>query len=95
MGAVRVQSWRETYRGLVSDTVLDNPDAVQRRSDWWVKAITERADGTTSLAVAERGGRIVGLASAGNPRDDATWPIELFVIYVLAGFHGSGTGLTC
>lgn len=93
MAAVHVQSWQETYRGLVPDEVLDAPDFVERRKGWWVRAISEGAEGTTSVAVAEYAGRVIGIASAGFPRDDdATWPIELFVVYVLAAFQGTGTG---
>lgn len=37
--------------------------------------------------------KIVGIASAGLPRDeDAAWRIELFVVYLLADFHGFGAG---
>jgi len=93
MAAVHVQSWQETYRGLVPDRVLDDPDFARRREHWWIKGITAGAEGTTSIAVAEQLDRIIGIASAGDPRDDdATWPIELFVVYVLAAFHGTGTG---
>lgn len=93
MAAVHVQSWQETYRGLVPDSLLDAPDFAKRREQWWIRAISEGAEGTTSIAVAEHAGRIIGIASAGEPRDDdATWPIELFVVYVLAAFHGTGIG---
>lgn len=93
MARVHVNSWQETYRGLVADEVLDRPDAVERRERWWVRAVTEGAEGTTTVAVAEREGEIIGIASAGHPRDDdATWPVELFVLYVLADFHGTGAG---
>ena len=45
------------------------------------------------MVVAEHQGKIVGIASSGVPRDaDTAWSIELFVIYVLADFHGSGIG---
>lgn len=92
MAAVHVQSWQETYRGLVPDAVLDATDFVRRREQWWTKAIAEGAEGTRSIAVAELDGRIIGIASAGDPRDDdASWPIELFVLYVSAEFHGTGT----
>lgn len=93
MAAVHVRSWQETYRGLVPDGILDDPELAQRRERWWARAIAEGAEGTTSVCVAERADRIVGIASSGDPRDDdATWPIELFVVYVLAEFHGTGVG---
>lgn len=93
MAWVHVRSWRETYRGLVADDVLDRPDAADQRERWWVRAIAEGAVGTSAVAVAERDDEIIGIASAGAPRDDdATWPVELFVLYLLADFHGSGAG---
>lgn len=85
MADVHVRSWQETYRGLVPDRVLDSLDFAARRERWWRTAITEGAEGTTDVAVAERDGEIIGIASAGVPRDeDAAWPVELFVIYLLA-----------
>ncbi|WP_114558254.1 GNAT family N-acetyltransferase [Desertihabitans aurantiacus] len=93
MASVHVESWRQTYRGIVPDTVLDDPDMPGRRQRWWVRAITEQAEGTTAVVVAEHLGQIVGIVSAGRPRDDdATWPLELFVIYLLEEHHGSGVG---
>lgn len=59
----------------------------------WTRVVTEGADGTTAVAVAECNGEIIGTASAGDPGDDdATWPVELFVLYLLSEFQGSGTG---
>jgi len=93
MAYVHVRSWQETYRGLVPNERLDRPDLKQRRKHWWTKAIAEGAEGTTRVVVAEHQGKIVGIASSGAPRDaDAAWSIELFVLYVLADFHGSGIG---
>jgi ribosomal protein S18 acetylase RimI-like enzyme len=92
MAAVHVRSWQETYRGLMPDAVLDRPDAAQRRERWWRRVI-EGAEGTQSVAVAEHAHSIVGIASAGVPHDeDATWPLEVFVLYLLADFHGTGAG---
>ncbi len=93
MARVHVKSWHETYRGLVADEVLDRPDGVHRRERLWMRVVTEGADGTTAVAVAERDREIIGTASAGYPRDDdATWPVKLFVLYLLAEFQGSGAG---
>ncbi len=93
MAYVHVRSWQETYRGLVPDEQLDQPDIEKRRKRWWTTAISEGAEGTTNVVVAEHQGKIVGIASSGVPRDaDTAWSIELFVIYVLADFHGSGIG---
>ncbi|NYI66549.1 hypothetical protein [Spelaeicoccus albus] len=49
----------------------------------------EEAEGTITVAVAELHGEISGIASAGTPRDhDATRPVELFVLDLIADFHG-------
>lgn len=93
MARVHVRSWQETYRGLVDDLILDRPGAVEQRERWWPKAITDGAEGTMQVAVAELAGEIIGIASAGVPRDeDATWPRELFVLYLLVDHQGSGAG---
>ena len=93
MAAVHVESWRETYRGLLADEVLDDPEFVTRRERYWSTVIPEAADGSSAIAVAERGGQIVGIASVGAPADtDAVWEAEVFVIYVLASEYGSGAG---
>jgi hypothetical protein len=85
MARVHVKAWQETYRGMFPDRVLDAPNAVDRRAAYWLTAIQDGADGTESVAVAERAGEIIGIASSGAPRDeDATWTSELFVLYVLA-----------
>lgn len=93
MAAVHVASWQETYRGLISDDVLDDPEFVSRRERYWTATIPAAVDGTDAIAVAERDGVIVGIASIGAPADpDATWGAEVFVIYVLAREYGSGAG---
>ncbi|MCU1528545.1 MAG: family acetyltransferase [Frondihabitans sp.] len=92
MAAVHVQSWRETYRGLVADSILDRPASVARRERFWSSTLAAD-DATERAAVAVQGGHIVGIASSGPPRDsDATWPTELYVLYLLADAHGSGAG---
>ena len=93
MSAVHVKSSQETYRGLLPDAMLDDPGMIGRREAWSTRVLTEGADGTTDVAVALHHGEVVGLASAGAPRDDdATWPVELFVLYTLARIHGKGVG---
>ncbi|MFT4163931.1 MAG: GNAT family N-acetyltransferase [Microlunatus sp.] len=93
MATVHTLCWQETYRGLVDDHILDSPTAAARREQMWMDILSEEADGSTAVAVAEADGIIIGIACAGKPRDDdATWPIELFVLYLRAGYHGSGAG---
>jgi GNAT superfamily N-acetyltransferase len=93
MARVHVQSWQETYRGLIPDEILDRPGFVEWREQFWAAALGEERYSANRVAVAERGGEPVGIAMAGPAEDaDAHWPVQLFVLYVLAADHGTGAG---
>lgn len=94
MARVIVESWRETYRGLMRDEVLDDPGLVASRERFWTAALTDERYAANRAAVAERDGAIVGVAMSGPPLDaDATWSRQLYILYVLAAQHGSGAGI--
>ena len=88
MALAHVRSWRETYRGLLPPDVLDAPDAVARRVEFWAGLL---AAGRPAAA-AERGGEIVGVALAA-PCVDGPWQVQLHILYVVAAAHGSGAGV--
>jgi GNAT superfamily N-acetyltransferase len=93
LARVHVLSWRETYRGLMRDEVLDDPGFVARREHFWTRLLTEDRFRDSSSALAERDGEVVGLALAGPPLDDdATWDRQLYALYVRKAAHGSGAG---
>ena len=91
MASVIVQSWQETYRGIVPDDVLDDLGFQAARERFWIRALTDERYRSNRIAVAERGGRVVGVAMSGPPLDaDARWDSQLYVLYVRAADHGSG-----
>jgi len=93
MARVNVRSWRETYRGLVPDAVLDDPGFVAARERFWTVALTDERYRENRAAVAERDGELVGIAMSGPPLDaGATWARQLYVLYVHAADHGTGAG---
>jgi GNAT superfamily N-acetyltransferase len=93
MARIHVQSWQEAYRGLMADEILDRPGFVERRERFWTAALGDERYSANRVAVAERGGELVGIASAGPAEDaDARWPAQLYVLYVLAADHGTGAG---
>lgn len=93
MARVHVGSWRETYRGLMPDSVLDDPGLVVGRERFWTAALTDPRYAQNCTAVALRDGAVIGIAMAGPSRDDdATWAMQLYVLYVLASDHGTGAG---
>lgn len=93
MARVHVDSWRHTYRGLVDDAVLDDPDLLRTRERFWVAALTDERWSSNRVAVAEADGVLIGLAMSGPTHGpDATWSRELHVLYVDAAHHGGGAG---
>ena len=66
---VHVESWRETYRGLMADELLDDPDFVARRVRFWTAALTEARFSKNSVAVATLYDEVVGVGMAGNSYD--------------------------
>jgi ribosomal protein S18 acetylase RimI-like enzyme len=93
MARVNVRCWQETYRGLMSDAVLDDPGFVTAREQFWTAALTDERYRANRAAVAERDGEVVGIAMSGPPLDAGpAWARQLYVLYVLAADHGTGAG---
>ncbi len=93
MARVNVQCWQETYRGLMSDAVLDDPGLVTARERFWTAALTDGRYRDNRVAIAERSGALVGMAMSGPPLDaGASWARQLYVLYVRAADHGTGAG---
>jgi ribosomal protein S18 acetylase RimI-like enzyme len=93
MARVNVRCWQETYRGIMSDAVLDDPGLPAVRKQFWTAALTDERYRENRLAVAERDAELVGIAMSGPPMDaDAAWARQLYVLYVHADHHGAGAG---
>jgi GNAT superfamily N-acetyltransferase len=93
MARVNVRCWQETYRGLMSDAVLDDPGLLAARERFWTAALTDERYVAHRAAVAEREGRLIGIAMSGPPLDTAAaWTRHLYVLYVQAADHGTGAG---
>ncbi len=90
MARVHVESWRETYRGLLPTALLDADNAVDVREKFWHGALTDPRYAGISAAVAEIDGTIVGIAMSGPAQTPGT--SRLNVLYVLRTHHGTGLG---
>ncbi|WP_415853888.1 GNAT family N-acetyltransferase [Sinomonas sp. G460-2] len=93
MARVHVTSWRETYRGLMTDEILDDPDFVPRREQFWNAALSDPRYAYNNAAVAEVDNEVAGIAMAG-PVEDAVSDVDtqLYLLYLLSKHHGSGMG---
>lgn len=91
---VHLRAWREAYGALLSERFLGATE-LERRTLFWTRLLTmEDSPYTTAVARAPDG--VVGLAMAGpaaapdgfSPRA----PEQLYILYVLARWHGTGVG---
>jgi GNAT superfamily N-acetyltransferase len=95
MARVQVRCWQETYRGLMSDAVLDNPGFPADREQFWTAVLTNERYRQSRVAVAVRDAELIGIAMSGLPQDvTAAWTRQLYVLYVYAAHHGTGAGRT-
>lgn len=92
-----IQTWRETYTGLMPEQFFDASALESRRSMW--RSILELSPVPGTVVVAQRDGAVVGFAFAGSSQHpDAVKDVEpardihLFSIYLLAAEHGKGVG---
>jgi GNAT superfamily N-acetyltransferase len=93
MAPVLVRCWQETYRGLMSDAVLDDPGFPAARERFWSAVLTDERYRQNRVAVAERDNELVGIAMSGPPDDvTAGWTRQVYVLYVCAADHGTGAG---
>jgi GNAT superfamily N-acetyltransferase len=92
MAKVHVDTWRETYRGLMSDAVLDDPMLLDWRERFWKAALTDPKYEQNLVAVASHEGALIGIAMSGPSPDDCDESLLLYVLYTYAAVHGSGVG---
>jgi len=82
-----IACWREAYRGLVPDQMLDAFD-VDRRAQQWERI---RAQDPEPIVVALDGETVIGFAGSGPSRDTPpVAPLELRALYVRAAWYGTG-----
>ncbi|CAM2882380.1 GNAT family N-acetyltransferase [Paenibacillus sediminis] len=94
IAAVQVNSWRTTYRGIVSDAYLSNM-SIESREQVWRGAISPEANTDLRfIYVAEDdGGEVVGFAMGGpNRSKEFEYEGELYAIYLLEHVQGQGIG---
>ncbi|HEV7948337.1 MAG TPA: GNAT family N-acetyltransferase [Glaciihabitans sp.] len=88
---VHVQGWRETYAELLPPRFY-GADALAARTTMW-RALLTNDPVPPRLRVARIDGSIVGVALAGASRDGTpARDLDLHLIYLLTGHHGSGAG---
>ncbi len=83
--------WEDAYADLMPATVFAERRAgIDERIDRWRSQLT---DGPLRTLVAENETGLIGFSGVGVPRDDdVDVPLELWGLYVRAGWWGTGIG---
>ncbi len=85
---VYVETWRNTYAGLLPDRVLVKMSLERQCKSWSRTLATDQR-----VLVVEHGGDIVGFGSCGRNRlRRLDYTGEIYTLYVLPDFHGRGLG---
>ena len=91
IAATHVATWRETYRGLLPDSYLDNLTPAGREPQW--REILTLPDEERCVLVATgAAGAIVGFASGGPAHGSAGYAGEIYTLYVRRAYQGCGLG---
>lgn len=87
---VHVDSWRTTYRGIISDDYL-NSLSYQQRTELWKDNIGKK--GNYVLVAENTEGEIIGFTDAWKrDNNDEENSIDLTSIYLLDAYQGMGIG---
>lgn len=90
LGRVHATCWHETYDHLISKAALEKVSA-KRLAELWTHWAAQGPEFKMFAALVD--GEIVGFVGSGPARDrDAPRGRELYFIYLLDQFHGTGIG---
>ncbi|WP_068086221.1 GNAT family N-acetyltransferase [Polycladidibacter stylochi] len=94
---VHVNSWRETYGGLLPNPMLDALSVADRTARWHAMLKKPHAYDDIKVYKAVVDGRLVGFCACNKQRDDDLqkngYDSEISAIYVLQSFQRAGIGL--
>jgi ribosomal protein S18 acetylase RimI-like enzyme len=82
LSSVHLKCWQETYSGIIPNNILDNLKQADYIQNW--APVFEKGS-ETSLFIAVKNKKIIGLAASGKQRDDnlkKKFLGEFYVIYV-------------
>jgi len=89
---VHINSWRESYKGLISEGFLnERPLFFKNRYELW-KRVTVNEKQVTYVAECEKNG-VVGFVNGTHGRDESRKDYaEVWCIYLLEKYHGRKVG---
>jgi GNAT superfamily N-acetyltransferase len=92
MARINIDSWRETYSGLIDQETLDAMTDEEYIAKWQ-RILRPENELNGFRFVAEIGSTMVGYVGAGLSRAKALgYDGELYALYLLKKYHGKGIG---
>jgi len=89
---VHLDSWRNTYRGIMPDEYLDCL-TYEDREQVWTRILGNPESRTVAIVAEDEANRIVGFGAAGpSESNDPSFEGELFALHVVKEHHGKGIG---
>ena len=80
---INAESWRDSYRGIVPDAVLERPLEAEFLRQW--RGLTASGPGGQMILVAEEADALVGFVSAGpGRRVPLGFDAEVYALYVVS-----------
>jgi L-amino acid N-acyltransferase YncA len=93
IASVHVESWKETYTGIISKDYLDSLKA-ETRLPLWKKSLTENLDASPVFVAVNKENKVIGFASFGKERTGRfSADGELYAIYILKEYQKAKLGL--
>lgn len=93
LAKIRVDAWRTTYKGIISDEYLNSLSYTEQEKRW-INTLTNAENDKKSIFVAEDNENgIVGFTTFGVERNEDTfYKGELYAIYILKEHQNKGIG---
>ena len=93
IAGIYVDSWRNTYAGLLPDKFLIGLDRDDCERCWWRHILARRSNKHVAFVAEASGHGVIGFASGGLARDrQIEHDGEVYTLYVLNEYHGFGLG---
>ena len=89
---VHIDTWRDTYAGIIPDRILLEM-SLRRHSATWSVEFGKRRNGHTVVVAEDSRAGVVGFGSGGRARyRNLPYDGEVYTLYVLTDYRGQGVG---